>query len=188
MANFQQVVPFVAASNYFFINDASLANPATDVFTLRGSATRTVIVQGVKVVLSVPNDSSPAENLFLVRRSSVGTGGVQTAPFNAFGLSQSTATATATAFGWLTSPTVLGTFVGNIDMSPTASLAAVSPQDPHDAATLLTVPFTVAGAPSGITLPTVNDCVSVNLGEVGRALPAGGMPMFVAVYWSEVIT
>lgn len=183
----RRIVPYAAGHEFFWNNVASLSFPAKDLVTLRGSATREVIFQGFKIVLNVQQDATTLAYMFLMRRNGLGTGGLVTPNFTPVTLDQSEEAATATVFGWTQSATTQGTLLGVVDMEPTASLAASSPQDPHDARSILTVPFTFPSGTGGISLNGVDDTISVGYALPGRSVLAGFVTVWAAAYWSEVI-
>jgi hypothetical protein len=87
-----------------------LANNATDVFTLTGSATQTVKIK--KVFIQGTQNTAAFANLVLLKRSTANTGGTSVNLVEVPVDSDSIA-ATATALSYTANPT-LGTLVGNI--------------------------------------------------------------------------
>lgn len=86
------------------------ANTATDIFTLTGSATKTIRV--TRIQISATQTTATANNVVLLRRSTANTGGTSTTP-NIVPLDSSNAAATGVVRAYTANPT-LGTLVGNL--------------------------------------------------------------------------
>ncbi len=97
--------PTYSATNIF-----TAANLATDIFTLTGSATKTIRVS--RITISGTRTTATATALFLLKRSTANTGGTSTTLTGVPHDSQNAA-ATAVARSYTANPT-LGTLVGNI--------------------------------------------------------------------------
>lgn len=172
---------YIASSNGYFINDASVSNPATDIFAITGSASKTILVYGVEVTMSAPNNTGTFEELYLVRRSSLGTGGTAFTDFHVLNLDRVPGVATATVRGWLVSPTALGTLLGVVTQKPIASTATDKPSETQ---VLLETPFRGSATP-GVPLIGSSDTLAVRVGRIGRSVPAGGYPFSINVHWVE---
>lgn len=87
------------------------ATLATDVFTIYGSATKTIRITGI-LVSGVQTTASQA-NVLAIKRSALNTGGTSTAPTRVPYDSQSAA-ATATVLAYTANPSALGAAVGTL--------------------------------------------------------------------------
>lgn len=86
------------------------ATLATDIFTLTGSATRTIRI--LRVTVTGNQTTSSQQNILLVKRSTANTAGTSTASV-AVKMDSNSPSATATALAYTANPTV-GTLVGSI--------------------------------------------------------------------------
>lgn len=93
----------------------SFSAPATptDVFTLIGSATKTVKILKIRFTGTTTSGSPISSNISLIRRSTANTGGVRVA-MAAVPHDSNSAAATASAGNYTTNPLVLGVAVGNV--------------------------------------------------------------------------
>lgn len=89
----------------------SAANNATDIFTLTGSATKTITV--TKLQISATQTTATSNNIVLLKRSTANTGGTSST-LTAVPMDSLSAAATATARSYTVNPTGLGTLVGNL--------------------------------------------------------------------------
>lgn len=94
-------------------SDATLATTATDFATLYGSATKTVKVLKVYVLLSDSGSTHSSNRISLIKRSTLFTGGTSTV-ITAVPLDSTSSSASATARIFTANPTV-GTSVGVIE-------------------------------------------------------------------------
>ena len=92
------------------INGLALAALATDVFTITGSASKTIRVTQVR--FSAVQTTASQVGVVLLRRSTADTGGTSTAP-TAVSYDTNNAAATATLAAYTANPTT-GTLVGNL--------------------------------------------------------------------------
>jgi hypothetical protein len=83
---------------------------ATDIFTLTGSATKTIRI--TRIQISATQTTATANNIVLLKRSTANTGGTSTT-LTATPLDSANAAATAVARSYTANPTV-GTLVGNL--------------------------------------------------------------------------
>ena len=102
--------PAPAASFSATINGLALAASATDIFTLTGSATKTVRI--TKVTFNAVQTTASQVTIVLLRRSTANTVGTSTAQA-AVAYDSNNAAATATALAYTANPTT-GTLLGNV--------------------------------------------------------------------------
>lgn len=101
----------VASATYSGTHSVTVAATATDIFTLTGSATKTVAL--TKIILSGVQTTSGMADISVIKRSTADTGGTSTA--GSIGAHDSTdAAATATLLGYTANPGALGTAVATI--------------------------------------------------------------------------
>ena len=106
------VAPSTAPSTYAAsTNGLVLAASATDVFTITGSASKTIRV--TKVMFNAIQTTAAQVGVVLLRRSTANTGGTSTAP-TAVNYDTANAAATATVAAYTANPTTTGTLVGNL--------------------------------------------------------------------------
>ena len=86
------------------------ANATTDLFTIQGSATKTVSIERVEIYAT--GSVAQVRTVLLIKRSTANTGGTSTSPTAVPHDSNNTA-ATATVFAYTANPTV-GTSAGNV--------------------------------------------------------------------------
>jgi hypothetical protein len=87
------------------------ATTATDIFTITGSATKTIRI--IRIELSGTQNSPGAADFLLIKRSTANTGGTSTTLTNA-PYDSTNAAATATVRAYTANPTALGTSVGMV--------------------------------------------------------------------------
>lgn len=87
------------------------ANTATDIFTINGSATKTVRV--LRIGISATQTTSSEIALILLKRSTANTGGTSSTLTNV-SYDSTNAAATASVKSYTANPTALGTLVGNL--------------------------------------------------------------------------
>jgi hypothetical protein len=153
------------------VTGLTAANTATDIFTITGSANKTVKIR--QLTLSATQTTAGNINLLLVKRSTANTGGtsvLQTAvPFDSLNPA-----ATATVRSYTANPT-LGTAVGTVNNEklfiPTATGA--------------NAPFvfspTASSQAQEITLRGTNEVLAVNLNGV----TVGGNNFNIDITWTE---
>lgn len=94
------------------INGLALASSATDIFTIKGSATKTVRIR--KLRISGIKTTAGAQVIFqLIKRSAANTGGTSTAPA-LVPYDSASAAATAVIAAYTANPSGLGTAVGTL--------------------------------------------------------------------------
>jgi len=89
----------------------SAANNATDIFTITGSASKTIKIK--KILITATQTTGSAANIILLKRSTTNTGGTSTNP-TAVSFDSNNAAATATLNAYTVNPSALGTLVGNL--------------------------------------------------------------------------
>lgn len=146
------------------------AAAATDIFTITGSATKTVRV--TEVNLQCTETTAGAVAVQLVKRSTADTGGTSSAPTRVPHDSTSPA-ATATVLAYTANPTT-GTLVGPVRATRENWLA------PASVANAPRMPFTLYnGVP--VVLRGVNEVLAVNLN--GVTVTGGNCALWTA--WTE---
>ena len=85
----------------------------TDVFTLIGSATKTIKILKIRLTGTTTSGSPISTNISLIKRSTANTGGVRVA-MSAVPHDSNSAAATASAGNYTTNPTALGTATGSV--------------------------------------------------------------------------
>lgn len=102
----------------------TIAGTPTDVFTITGSATKTVRVR--RIAITGTCTSTSATHILLIKRSTANSGGTSTAT-TAVPLVSTSPAATATVLAYTANPASLGAIVGNVDarrgVFPTTSTA-----------------------------------------------------------------
>ena len=88
----------------------TIANNATDIFTIYGSATKTIRV--TRLAITATQTTAAQRDLVLIKRSTANTAGTSTAP-NKVPHDSTSVAATATVLSYTANPT-LGTSVGNV--------------------------------------------------------------------------
>lgn len=96
---------------------------ATDIFTVTGSASKTIRIKSMSISGRTTSGSPVPVVIKLLKRSTASTGGVSLAT-TAVPLDSTSAAATGTAKHYTTSPALLGTLVGNIKTRSIAFQAA----------------------------------------------------------------
>jgi hypothetical protein len=157
-----------------------VANP-TDILTLQGSATKTVIITAC--VIGLAATAATKNTLHFLRRSTANTDGA-TSNQGANRLDSTDPPATAVAALYTMNPTGLGTFAANL-AKVTAFGAAIASEAPVLCGPYSQFPTSVS--PSSyqrlITLNGANEFFCVNYG--GLALPAGSSWLYL-LEWVEV--
>ena len=112
----RQLVTAVLTDSYKATYSASIislvfANTATDIFTLTGSASKTIRI--LRVGFIATQTTAAIRDIVLLKRSTANTGGTFTNPTRV-PLDSTNAAATATVNAYTVNPTSTGTLVGNI--------------------------------------------------------------------------
>lgn len=151
-----------------FTTYAGYATP-TDMFTLTGSATKTILI--TSAVMNIQATTGAPAVVSLIKRSTANTGGTST-PATAIPYDSQNAAATATTNLYTVAPTLgntVGTLIdiyGNMTVAVTASPGAFS----LIAATRMPT-SSVVDIRQAITLRGINEVLAMNWG--GAALPTG---------------
>lgn len=143
---------------------------ATDIFTITGSATKTVRIYKVRILGNKTTASVASVNL--IKRSTLDTGGTST-PVTATQMDSGDAAATAVVTQYTANPTALGTSVGIASANPTFI--------PNTVTQLFQALFSDFGMRKALTLNNANENVAVNLG----ATTVTGGSLTVEVTWTE---
>lgn len=106
-SGFQVRYPTYSATSMSF---ASAAN-ATDIFTIYGSATKTIRITKIKISATKQNNGT--ETIILLKRSTQNAGGTATVHTNV-GYDSSLAAGTAIVRSYTANPAALGTLVGSL--------------------------------------------------------------------------
>jgi hypothetical protein len=130
---------------------------ATDIFTLTGSATKTIRISHVRV--SATASSPTYADVLFIKRSSANTAGTSTSPA-AVPNDSANAAASATVRAYTVNPTTLGTTVGTI----------------RSAKLLLSVPTPSNAQTSGVQIP-----IEGYFGELGQAIVLRGAAEVFAI-------
>jgi hypothetical protein len=147
------------------------ATTATDLFTITGSATKTVIIK--KIEISATQTTAAVGAIVLLKRSTANTAGTSTTLTNV-PMDSATAAATATVRAYTANPTT-GTLVGNIKTSK-----IFIPQTSSTSVTPLVWRFS-DGDQAPLVLRGVAEVVAVNLNSVSFA----GNQFCISIEWSE---
>lgn len=163
--------PTYSATNTFVA-----ATTPTDIFTITGSATRTI--QILKIGISASATTATIANLTLLKRSTADTAGTSTTLTNT-SLDSTNAAATATVRSYTANPT-LGTLIGNIKnvkfiMPPTIVGGQASAQQQ------LIMNFGDTDGGQTITVRGTNEVVAINLNSTTLT----GNTFSVWIEWTE---
>lgn len=148
------------------------ANLATDIFTITGSATKTIKV--TKVLVSATQSNVANANILLLRRSTANTGGTSTAPTASLH-DTSNASATATVLAYTANPT-LGTSAGTI-----RAIKAWVPTATSGMASIIEWDFGRQRNSQEITLRGTSQVLAVNL----NATTLAGNSFNISIEWRE---
>lgn len=142
---------------------------STDIFTLTGSATKTIRV--TRIQISATQSTASAANIFLVKRSTANTGGTATT-LTAVPLDSTNVAATAVARSYTANPTT-GTLVGNLRVNKLfVSAASGSPG---------TLDWKFGEGTQAIYLRGATEVLSVNL----NAATLMGNSFNIFIEWTE---
>lgn len=153
------------------VNALAPALTPTDIFTVTGSATRTVKI--TKIQIDATATAAAVIAVFLPKRSTANAGGTSTAPTRV-PLDSTNAAATATVLAYTANPTTLGTLVGNIRQEKLLVSTTTSSGE-----TLLLQFGDTSGSP--IVLRGTGEVLAFNLNAV--SLAGGSINLFVE--WTE---
>jgi hypothetical protein len=150
------------------------AATATDIFTITGSATKTIRV--LRINFSAIQTTGASQEILLVYRTTANTGGTSATGTNV-PWDPTTAAATATTRSYTANPSALGTAAGNLQIIKyfVEEGGSGSPED-------YTFDFTSSNSESGIVLRGTGDTLALNWN--GAAVPAG-LNMDCFMIWSE---
>lgn len=150
------------------------AASATDVFTIYGSATKTVRV--VSFFISGTNTANTNAVVIVNKRSTANTGGTS-ASVTAVPLDSNNASATATVKSWTTNPT-LGTLIGSL-VGDLVFLPALSSTNPVEQ---LNFDFGNNGQP--IVLRGTSEGAALNMNGVNIGI-LSATTLYISVEWTE---
>ncbi len=146
---------------------------ATDIFSITGSATKTICIRSIRI--SAVQTTASQVNVVVLKRSTANTAGTSTAPTKVAHDSTSIA-ATATVLAYTANPTV-GALVGNIRAARMFVPGAATASD----AAGLDIAIGVNEESQPVTLRGIAEVMSVNLN--GVTVAAGSFN--VAIEWTE---
>jgi hypothetical protein len=149
----------------------AVVNPATDIATLSGSASK--IVKVTRITLNGEAAGGPIVEVFFVKRSSANTGGTSTPSFGVPYDSLSAA-ATAVLTNYTANPASLGTTVGNVRIIKT-EFAAPGGTPPY-----IEIDFTVPGVQQ-LVLRGANEFLAINLNGFAQ----NNVGVTLSVEWTE---
>lgn len=166
----QRIVRSVEATYSASVAGLVTALVATDIFTITGSASKTVKITQIQVAATGNNNNV---DLDLIKRSAANTGGTSTSR-TAVPHDSTDAAATATVLAYTVNPT-LGTPVGTVRATNFATASAISPQADR-------VVFDFGASISKpIVLRGTSQVLAVNLNGNTIAAPA----VDISVEWTE---
>lgn len=166
----QRIVRSVEATYSASVAGLVTALVATDIFTITGSASKTVKITQIQVAATGNNNNV---DLDLIKRSTANTGGTSTSR-TAVPHDSTDAAATATVLAYTVNPT-LGTPVGTVRATNFATASAISPQADR-------VVFDFGASISKpIVLRGTSQVLAVNLNGNTIAAPA----VDISVEWTE---
>ena len=148
------------------------ANTATDIFTIGGSATKTIKIKHIS--MDGTATTGAVANILLIKRSSANTGGTSTVATNV-PYDSSDAAATATIRSYTANPTAVGTAVGTIHSEKMFISTATAVPDE------LKFDYTGIQAMKEITLRGATEFLCINLNGVTFA----GNSFNIDVTWTE---
>lgn len=166
--------PYRATYGYSVVGYNSIATNPTDVFTITGSATKTVRIRQIQISGFAASATSAPLNI--IRRSTLNTGGTSTTP-TAGQRDTADDPATATMRFYSVNPAALGTTSGTIDGGRLGLVAAsgVSQIDRMN----FQYGWLNEKAP---VLRGATDSLCLNFG--GQPWPSGGT-LDIAIWWTE---
>lgn len=152
------------------IVNSSVASNATDIFTITGSATKTIRV--LRIMFTASQSTSAQRDVLFIKRSTANTGGTSTAPAR-IPHDSDNAAATATVLGYTANPT-LGTAVGTV-RAMKVFIGSTSANSDEFIAEFGTRPS------QAIVLRGTSQVLAVNLNSVTSS---GGL-VSISVEWTE---
>lgn len=164
------------SSTYLATNTFATALLSTDIFTIIGSATKTIKI--VSIGISATQSTQSIVNLTLLKRSTDNIGGTSTILTNV-PLDSTNAVSTASIKSYTANPTVLGTLIGNTHRTkfliPTILVGAT--------ATAQTEMLYEFGEGSGqtLTLRGISELFAINL----NATTIAGNSFSIWIKWTE---
>jgi len=153
--------------------DLNVASNPTDIFILKGSATKKIKI--TRFLFSGIQTNSGVIDIVLIKRSSDNTGGTRSA-VNIVSRDSSDAAATAQAFAYTGNPSALGTSVGIL-----RAAAALLPNKNTSAAISSALFEFTAGLTKPVVLNNENEYLVLNLN--GNSVP--GSALNVGAEWTE---
>lgn len=170
-------IPRVRQTYSATVENLVIATAATDIFTITGSATKTVYIH--KITVSGTRTAHNHDVLILNKRSTVNTGGAFTTR-TAVTYDSLNATATAVVRAYTANPT-LGTLIGNLK-STNVSFPVKTPTNAQGNGGAV-VPWVWESTKDGqpITLRGVSQQVGLNMNGVSAA----GSNFNITIEWSE---
>ena len=145
----------------------------TDIFTITGSATKTIRIKHISI--DGTQTAGGIRTVFLIKRSSPNTGGTSTVVPNV-PMDSTNPAGTATVQFYVVNPTALGTAVGTIHNEKLVIPAANSTVD--DSLIFSTIDSAVM---QDITLRGINELLAVNMNGVTST----GNSMGIDIVWTE---
>ena len=159
------------------VQGLNIANSATDIFTITGSATKTVRI--TKIGISGTQTTGMLQDLLLIKRSSAPVGGTSTTPA-IVSYDSNSAAGTAVARAYTSNPTTLGTSIGIIKVAKLlinqVSGGPGGPSSPQD------IVWTFGAGPSqALVLRGIAQQISINYN--GQTSAGSSFDLFVE--WTE---
>lgn len=149
---------------------SSVAASATDIFEMKGSATKTIYIE--KIIIKPLQTTPGSIDFYLIKRSAANTGGTSTTA-TILPLDATDAAATAVINSYTANPTITGT-IGNIQVVNMWADAATNATQKE-----YTIDFGERGKP--ITLNSASQTIAGNL----NATTVTGGKFYVTIQWRE---
>jgi hypothetical protein len=159
-----------SASALAFVPPAAVAS---DVFTIGGSASKTIRIHRIYVSLTTTSGSAIKVTISAIKRSTANTGGTSVVQTNA-PHDSTNAAGTAVVRSYTVNPTVLGTSVGTIRSVATSVAATGLPGN------YIEFNFEEFGQPLTLIGVTQFLCINFNLASITAPVSS------ISVEWSEV--
>lgn len=158
------------------ITNLVLATTPTDIFTITGSATKTIRV--TRIYLTGTQTTGNTSDILVIRRSTANTGGTSTTQ-TAVQHDTNDAASTATVRAYTANPTALGTTVGTL---ASYSMFIPAPQPANGNSPFITPDLFVANRPAeAIVLRGTTQVMAINFNSV--TVTGSSINMFVE--WTE---
>jgi hypothetical protein len=159
------------------ISELAIASAATDIFTITGSATKTIRI--IKITISGTQTTRSYNDVVLLKRSTPNTSGTSTTR-TAVRYDSSDAVATAVVQAYTANPTT-GVLVGNFD-TINMPFGIDTPTSPQSNGSLEVFSWNFGSGPlKAIVVRGINEVVAINFN--GQTLP--GSTLDVSVVWTE---